>query len=208
MDKGWHVCYTMLGSTGSTIPAEEASMAGSAQVKALPPISEVPNVLWSVVSKILEQAYPRNKVGRCRVCFRKVLNGIIYRMRTGAQWNWLPKEFGDDSTAHRWFQRWCKDQVMAKICSALANECNELKGVRWESQAADGRMGKAHFGGERIGRNPTDRRKPGTKISLLTDQRGAPLGVVIAGANVHDVKPLADTLKGHTPPAVGWWNVL
>jgi len=170
-------------------------MASSVQGKALPPIWEVPNVLWSVVSRILEQAYPRKRVGRCRVCFRRVLNGIIFRMRTGAQWNWLPKEFGDDSTVHRWFQRWCKDQVMAKIWSALASECSELEGVHWEWQAADGRMGKARFGGERIGRNPTDRGKPGTKISLLTDQKGDPLGVAIAGANVHDTKLLADTLN-------------
>jgi len=169
-------------------------MANPVQGKALPTIWEVPNVLWSIISSVLQQAYPPNKVGRGRVCFRRVLNGVIYRMRTGTQWNWLPKEFGDDSTLHRWFQRWCKDQVMAKIWSILVSECNELKGVHWEWQAADGRMGKARFGGERTGRNPTDRGKPGTKISLLTDQQGGPLGVAIAGANVHDTKLLADIL--------------
>jgi putative transposase len=55
-------------------------------------------------------------------------------------------------------------------------------------------MGKARFGGDKIGRNPTDRGKPGTKISILTDQMGGPLSVVAAGANVHDTKLLADTL--------------
>ena len=169
-------------------------MASQVQSKALPTLWEVPNALWSIVSNILAQAYPRRRTGRPRVCFRMILNGIIYRMRTGAQWNRLPKEFGDDSTVHRWFQRWCKDQLMARIWSVLVTQCSELGGVHWEWQAVDGRMGKARFGGDKIGRNPTDRGKPGTKISILTDQMGGPLSVVAAGANVHDTKLLADTL--------------
>jgi putative transposase len=170
------------------------TMASEVQSKALATIWEIPDVLWSIISGILGQAYPRKTVGRSRVCFRKILNGIIYRMRTGAHWNRLPKEFGDDSTMHRWFQRWCRDELMAKIWSVLASQCSELGGVHWEWQAADGRMGKARFGGDKIGRNPTDRGKPGTKISLLTDRMGGPLSVVAAGANVHDTKLLADTL--------------
>ena len=90
-------------------------MASQVQSKALPTIWEVPSVLWSIVSEILAQAYPRKRAGRPRACFRRILNAIIYRMRTGAQWNRLPKEFGDDSTVHRWFQRWCEDQLMARI---------------------------------------------------------------------------------------------
>ena len=88
-------------------------------------------MLWSIVSEILVQAYPRKRVGRSRVCFRRILNGIIYRMRTGTQWNRLPKEFGDDSTVHRWFQRWCEDQLMARIWSVLATQCSYLGGVHY-----------------------------------------------------------------------------
>ena len=121
-------------------------MASEVQGKALPTIWEIPDVLWSIISGILGQAYPRKAVGRSRACFRKIFNGIIYRMRTGAHWNKLPKEFGDDSTMHRWFQRWCRDELMAKIWSVLACQCSELGGVDWEWQAADGRMGKARLG--------------------------------------------------------------
>ena len=45
-------------------------------------------------------------------------------------------------------------------------------------------LGKARFGGEKTGKNPTDRGKPGTKKSLLVEGDGGPLGAVIAGANV------------------------
>jgi putative transposase len=50
------------------------------------------------------------------------------------------------------------------------------------------------FGGEATGPNPTDRGKRGTKRSLLTDGQGIPIAVVVAGANRHDMKLLADTL--------------
>ena len=46
-----------------------------------------------------------------------------------------------------------------------------------------------------MGKNPTDRGKPGTKKSLLTDGDGGPLAVVIAGANVVEQKLLAATIE-------------
>jgi putative transposase len=44
----------------------------------------------------------------------------------------------------------------------------------------------APLGGEKTGKNPTDRGKQGAKINLLVDERGAPLSVVLTGANRHD----------------------
>ncbi len=43
------------------------------------------------------------------------------------------------------------------------------------------------FWGAKVGPNPTDRGKPGTKKSLLVEGSGGPLSAAIAGANVHDV---------------------
>ncbi len=77
----------------------------------------------------------------------------------------------------------------------LVSECDELGAVEWKWQAADGRLGKARFGGEQVGTNPTDRGKPGTKQSLLVEGGGGPLGVVIAGANVNDPKLLEGTIE-------------
>ena len=67
--------------------------------------------------------------------------------------------------------------------------CEELDAVFWKWQSADGAMCKARFGGK-TGRNPTDRGKPGTKRSVLVDEHGGPLAVVIAGANGPDTKLL------------------
>jgi putative transposase len=57
------------------------------------------------------------------------------------------------------------------------------------------RHGQVQDGGDLIGRNPTDRGKQGVKRSLLVEARGGPLAIVIAGANVHDTKLLAQTLN-------------
>jgi IS5 family transposase len=51
------------------------------------------------------------------------------------------------------------------------------------------------WAGKKTGNNPTDRLKCGTKRSLITDGSGVPLGLVVAGANVHDTKLMEETLK-------------
>ncbi len=55
--------------------------------------------------------------------------------------------------------------------------------------------GQGSFGGDLIGRNPTDRGKAGSKRSILVEESGGPLSVVVAGANVHDTKLLNSTLE-------------
>ncbi len=67
---------------------------------------EVPDVLWEQIEPVLLEADPPNPRGRPQADARRALDGIIFRLRSGCQWNRLPKEFGDDSTIHRTFQRW------------------------------------------------------------------------------------------------------
>jgi putative transposase len=56
-------------------------------------------------------------------------------------------------------------------------------------------LAKPGSGGEKGGNNPTDRGKPGTKKSVLVDEQGGPLGLVIDGANVPDCKLLEATIE-------------
>jgi putative transposase len=50
-------------------------------------------------------------------------------------------------------------------------------------------------GGKKVGKNPTDRGKPGTKQSVLVEGDGGPLSAVIAGANVPDFQRLEETIR-------------
>jgi putative transposase len=126
-----------------------------------PTIWEVPDGVWTLIEQILNAVYPAKTQGHRRVNRRRVLNGIIFRLRTGCQWHQLPKQFGDDSTVHQHFQRWCHLGVFARIWAVLVQACDALGGVDWQWQAADAAMGKARMGGDLGGRNPTDRGEKG-----------------------------------------------
>jgi putative transposase len=160
-----------------------------------PTIWQVPDELWAWIALILAELDPPKPAGRKRINARAALDAIIFRLRSGCQWNQLPKAFPDDSSVHRTLQRWVRTGVFEHIWAALIEACAELGGVNWEWQSADGAMGKARLGGDRIGPNPTDRGKAGVKRSLLVEAAGGPLGVIIAGANMHDTKLLASTLE-------------
>ena len=70
-----------------------------------------------------------------------------------------------------------------------------MKGLDWEWFSMDGAMTKAPLGGERTGKNPTDRGKLGAKRSLLTDANEVPVGLAVEGANRHDKKRVEATLE-------------
>src|SRR4051794_29735513 len=127
------------------------------QDKPLETIWEIDDELWRRIEPILlEDAPPppRAKGGRPRIDWRKAINGIIFRLRSGCQWNKLPERFGDDSSVHRWFQRWCRNGVFEKVWAVLVEECDEIGAVHWKWQSADGMLGKARFGGEKDGPEP------------------------------------------------------
>ena len=126
-----------------------------------PTIWEVPDDVWTLIEPVLNEVYPAKPKWHRRVDLRRVLNGLIFRLRTGCQWNQLPKHFGDDSTVQRHFQRWCHLGVFERIWAVLVQACEELGGVDWQWQAADTALGKARMGGDLIGRHPTDRGKKG-----------------------------------------------
>jgi putative transposase len=50
------------------------------------------------------------------------------------------------------------------------------------------------LGGKKVGKNPTDRGKIGTKRSILTDGGGVPIGLAVAGANRNDFKMVKEPI--------------
>lgn len=131
-----------------------ARKAKTAKRKELGTIWFICDELWNRIRPILQAFWPKKKTGRRLADWRKAINGIIFRMRSGCQWEHLPARYGSKSTVHRWFQRWNKGSVMAQIWADLIAECEELGGVHWEWQAADGAMAKARFGGIKLARTP------------------------------------------------------
>jgi transposase len=54
--------------------------------------------LWEIIESILAEHDPPKPTGRPRVDQRGALDAVIFRMRSGCQWNQMPKEFPDDTS--------------------------------------------------------------------------------------------------------------
>ena len=115
--------------------------------KSLATVWTVPDNLWQQIEPILLTDAPPKSTGRPRANLRQVFDGIIFRLRTGCQWSKIPAVFGDDSTIHRWFQRWCERGVMLHIWNQLVTKANELEMIDWRWQCLDGSLSKTRFGG-------------------------------------------------------------
>jgi transposase len=75
---------------------------------------------------LLDKHDPLKPAERKRVTARNIINGIIYRFRTGCQWNQIPEKFGDASTIHRTFQRLAQINLFGMLWILLTAECDEL----------------------------------------------------------------------------------
>jgi putative transposase len=124
-----------------------------------------------------------------------MLGAILYVLRTGIQWNALPRALGASTTVYDRFRLWEADGLFQRMWAAGLQAFDELVGIDWEWQSLDGVLTKAPFGGAATGRNPTDRGKCGTKRSQLSEGHGLPLAVAVAGANVHDTNLVTVTLE-------------
>ncbi|HEY6535669.1 MAG TPA: transposase [Candidatus Nitrosocosmicus sp.] len=70
-------------------------------------ILKIPDELWYEIKSILPKEKPVKTVGRRLIIrYRKVIDGILYVLRTGCPWKILSKEYGSGSTCHRRFQEW------------------------------------------------------------------------------------------------------
>ena len=132
----------------------------------LPTVWRASDELWREVEAVLAELDPPAATGRGRIDQRGAFDAVIYRMRTGVQWNRLPEEYPDDASVHRTFQRWVERGVLRRLWAALVKQCEELGGVDWRWQAADCVMGKARSGAARPRRwAPTPRTGPRTARS-------------------------------------------
>jgi putative transposase len=156
----------------------------------------VSDEFWEKVQPLIPPAPSHAKGGRSRMDDREAFAAMIYVLRTGIQWNALPREMGASSTVHDRYQEWERLGFFEELWRAGILKYDELEGIEWEWQAIDGVMTKAPLGRGASGKNPTDRAKMGTKRSMLTDGAGIPLAVAVEGANRHDSRLLVATLEG------------
>ena len=103
-----------------------------------PTITNISDELWNIINSILPTEKPNKTVGRPVIPFRKVMDGILYVLRTGCQWKMLLlSEYGSGSTCHRRFQQWVQIDIFKKIWIRLLTIYDSKRGIKWIWQSLD-----------------------------------------------------------------------
>jgi transposase len=115
---------------------------------------------WNIVEPILPKDPVRaDRRGRPWSERRKVLNGVLWILRTGAPWEDLPPRYGPHQTAHRRFQNWVRSGVMETLLMTLAQHLKEAGGLDLKECFVDGTFVPAKKGGDSSGK-PSGVRAP------------------------------------------------
>ena len=132
--------------------------------------------------------------GRPRVGHRVVVRVIWFILTAGARWEDVPPELGcSGRTAHRRLRAWEEAGVWDRLHADLLRLLKRAGKLDTDTAIIDGVTVRAHGGGEATGPSPVDRRKSGTKHTLMVDPSGVPLAIRTAGANArnhHQIIPL------------------
>ena len=109
---------------------------------------DLTNEQWEIVSAILPPDRVRpDRRGRPWSDRRKVFNGILWILRTGAPWKDLPERYGKYQTVHRRFQNWVRSGVLERVLLAVAKDLRERGGLDLTECFVDGTFAPAKKGG-------------------------------------------------------------
>ena len=99
----------------------------------------VSDELWSVVAPLMPGPRPKKKAGRPRVPDRACLTGIVFVLKTGIQWEYLPQEMGCGSgmTCWRRLRDWQADGVWEALHHTLLDRLGEADRLDWSRASID-----------------------------------------------------------------------
>lgn len=125
--------------------------------------------------------------GRPRISHYVVLKVVWFVLVTGCRWKDVPQEMGCcGETARSRLQAWERAGIWTKLHHLLLTMLNQEKQLDLKTSIIDSTQVRAFGGGDETGPSPVDRRKKGTKFTLLVDRHGVPLVIHAAPANASD----------------------
>lgn len=104
---------------------------------------ELTDIEWSILQPLL----PNKPRGVARVDDRRVLNGILWRFRTGSPWAEIPERYGPPTTCYNRFIRWRKagvwDRLLDEVSKAYDGDIVMIDStcVRVHQHGATGKKG-------------------------------------------------------------------
>ena len=130
----------------------------------------------------------------------EALRQLLFVMRTGVQWRYIPVHVCNFSTVYKRFQSWTRHGVIDEAWKRMlalyaANKLQE--DPRWfREMFIDTTMIKNVGGIDGLGRNPTDRGRMATKLSVIVDNARIPLSCEFFPANRNDSVTAVATVDG------------
>jgi transposase len=118
---------------------------------------ELTDRAWAVLSPLL----PTNgRRGQQWVDHRTVINGILWKLRTGAPWRDLPVRYGSWQTCYARFTRWRQDGTWDRLLAHMQTKSDAVGEVIWEV-SIDSTVARAHqhAAGARQARSRADEKR-------------------------------------------------
>lgn len=102
---------------------------------------ELTDAEYARIAPLLPSMTPQ-RGGRWRD-HRQVINGILFRVRTGVPWRDVPERYGPWKTLYKRFVRWEEDGTWARIEAAVQADADAAGEVDWNAHA-DSTIVRAH----------------------------------------------------------------
>lgn len=145
---------------------------------------------WAAIEMFLDPPRDRSRGGRPPDHSRRTLaNAVLYLVRTGVQWRYLPVEFPPWSTVWSQFRRWRRSGSWRRAMVHLVRGCRvavhrdpDPSVALLDAQTVvSGRIGPREQVGTDGGKRIT-----GRKRHLLCDIDGLPIAIDVTSARPHD----------------------
>lgn len=103
---------------------------------------DLTNTQWERLKPLLPPQKPRT--GRPAVDHRRVLNGFLWILRTGAPWRDLPERYGPWRTVASRFYRWQRTGVFQCLFDTLTRQADAAGQLDWQLHFIDSTIVRAH----------------------------------------------------------------
>jgi len=103
---------------------------------------DLTNRQWERLQPLLPSQKP--PVGRPAEDHRRILNGILWVLRTGAPWRDLPERYGPWQTVASRFYRWRNAGIWDAIFADIQERDDVLGRIDWSIHFVDGTIVRAH----------------------------------------------------------------